>query len=91
MRSDWTVTLGDFFMNWKEPMTEEDIHDIEQLTDLAISAMRRRLAARPVPSTTELNTAADTFEVMLAALKHAAQNMPHPDQMIDDAIAAAES
>jgi len=39
----------------------------------------------------KLNTAADTFEVMLAALKHAAQNMPHPDQMIDDAIAAAES
>lgn len=53
MRSDWTVTLGDFFMNWKEPMTEEDIHDIEQLTDLAISAMRRRLAALPVPSTTD--------------------------------------
>lgn len=27
---------------------------------------------------------------MLAALKHAALNMPHPDQMIDDAIAKAE-
>lgn len=27
---------------------------------------------------------------MLAALKHAAANMPHPDQMIDDAIAKAE-
>ncbi|MCC4240345.1 hypothetical protein [Thalassospira povalilytica] len=27
---------------------------------------------------------------MLEALKHAAQNMPHPDQMIDDAIAKAE-
>lgn len=27
---------------------------------------------------------------MLAALKHAALNMPHPDQMIDDAIAKAQ-
>jgi hypothetical protein len=27
---------------------------------------------------------------MLAALKHARQNMPHPDQMIDDAITKAE-
>lgn len=26
---------------------------------------------------------------MLEALKHAKQNMPHPDQMIDDAIALA--
>lgn len=29
-------------------------------------------------------------DFMLAALKHAAANMPHPDQMIDDAIAKAE-
>ena len=27
---------------------------------------------------------------LLEALKHARQNMPHPDQMIDDAIAKAE-
>lgn len=39
----------------------------------------------------KLNEAADAFEVMLAALKHAAQNMPHPDQMIDDAIALASA
>lgn len=39
----------------------------------------------------KLHQAADSFDMMLAALKHAAQNMPHPDQMIDDAIAAAEA
>lgn len=55
-KSDWTITLGDFSMTWKEPMEEEDIHDIEQLTDLALSAMRRRMdqrdaAANSAPTT----------------------------------------
>jgi hypothetical protein len=34
--------------------------------------------------------ACNAYDDMLAALKHAAANMPHPDQMIDDAIAKAE-
>lgn len=46
-RSDWTITLGAFSMTWKEPLTEADIDDIEKLTGLALTGMRRRLTPTP--------------------------------------------
>lgn len=51
MRNEWYVSFGDFAMTWKEPLSEDDVHDIEQLTDLAIRGIRRRLECAPVVNT----------------------------------------
>ena len=47
MQNNWLVTLGDFEMRWREPLSEDDIRDIEQLSSLAVRGMRRRIEPSP--------------------------------------------
>lgn len=85
-----THTPGPWHLDTKTAV-ESYFDDVNVLRDdglaVAVALHNGNIAPEETMANGKLIAAAP---VMLAALKHAAQNMPHPDQMIDDAIALAE-